>query len=492
MDGCRYYCFLRKTPNANTHHTVMNPWEAALIRIQESITESQIYPTVCSFFKKHTNESYAIGCSGGVDSVALVLWAASTPLLKKSQLSILHYNHNTREASQADSIFVETLARSLGIAFYSAKRKETTKNSEDALRQDRYAFFYNTMRDIPTCFLLLGHQLEDVSETLLMRLSKGSGTSGLSAPRPVQYMPNNYVHLRPFLNIPKSQLISAMHGFPWREDSSNQSSIYLRNKIRNYLLPAYQSTIPDKKIPLALSRSRCIMEEEDDALKEWLYRLLNISLSPQEPFELNCSLLKGYPKALWRRGLHLFLQKNGLTHTLSSKSFDAVLEGIISNQLKKTSLSEGFLVLQNEYLSYSPKEKAFHHTPYPISPNVRIFLQNGGFLKAESIELNAELKASILSGNHTDTHSVYLDTSLPLYIRSWENGDAYIPLGAPGKQKLSDLFINKKIPRSQRLHLPILINSKNQIVWVPGLRIADHFKILPQTKVALKLTYQNR
>lgn len=464
----------------------MASWLEASLHIHKLLPPSLIHPLAREYIQTHFASGFAIACSGGVDSVALALWAASCPLFKKSQLAILHYNHNTRgKASDADLLFVQDLALALGLPFFSSKNPIKVEASEHALREARYTFLHQTMEHLGLQHLLLGHQLEDIAETMLMRLSRGSGLSGLAVPRPVQKIGQNITHLRPFLTISKNFLKELLKGYSWQEDASNKNLIYLRNAIRHTVLPCWQKVTKNNDLLSAVAHSRDLLEEEDSALNTWLS-----SIIPPLQKELSRNTLKSLPKAIWRRAVHQFLQNNNLSSHLCAQGFQQLLDGFYDGSLKRISIGPCWLELKQEELVIIHCKAPIAYSPIVLMEGITLFFPDNFCLKVELIDLKKTLLAKIVSDCIQNPNTAYVDASNALYVRPWKPGDAYCPIGLSGRKKLQDMFTDKKIPPSIRHTLPILINSELDPIWAPGLNMAKSHAISPQTLYALKLTYQ--
>jgi tRNA(Ile)-lysidine synthase len=182
----------------------------------------------------------------------------------------------------------------------------------------------------------MGHQQDDIAETMLMRLARGSGTGGLAAPRPVQAMPGGVCFLRPLLTLKKAGLIEQLRHLkiPWREDATNRERTYLRNRLRRDVLPAWQRASQERDVlgGTALSRER--LEEDDAALEAWLAELNSIL----KDGSLNLRRLEGRPRGLVRRALHRWLAVSCPESALSRQAFSALLDDLMARRITRHSL----------------------------------------------------------------------------------------------------------------------------------------------------------
>jgi len=295
---------------------------------------------------------WGIAFSGGADSLALLLllWAHWPD--RRRRLRALHFNHRLRgAASRADVVFCRRVCRALGIEFVSGTwRGSHPQASEAEARAARLAFLTQHAR-----MLWFGHQQDDIAESLLMRLARGSGAGGLAAPRPVQALRPNRMHLRPLLTLKKAELIAGLRsaGATWREDASNAGDRFFRNRIRQSVLPPWQAAAQRDALAGA-ARSRQLLEEDDAALEAWLD-----SLSvPGARGALQLDRLTGKPRALWRRALHRWLSHEPRAGEISRVAFEALLAALEQGRRTRHSLGrQGFAVTDGRVLRFEPVGK---------------------------------------------------------------------------------------------------------------------------------------
>ncbi len=271
---------------------------------------------------------WAVGFSGGPDSLALLLlvWA-HWPERRRSLLA-MHFDHCLRgAASRQDARFCAAVCAGLGTRLVAGRWQAKPRGpaSEAAARDARLAFFAQAGRQTRIDTLWLGHQQDDIAETFLMRLARGSGTAGLAAPRPVSEA--DPLRVRPLLSLPKAELVAALQGLkiPYREDRSNAQGLYLRNRVRAQVLPAWQAASEDRDVLAGAALSRELLQEDDEALEQWTDA--RASLTPSG--RLNLTRLEGAPRAVWRRALNRWvLAQNARTHSfrLSRSGFTQLLQ----------------------------------------------------------------------------------------------------------------------------------------------------------------------
>lgn len=298
---------------------------------------------------------WSLAFSGGADSLALLLLLWCRWPEKRPQLQVLHFNHRLRgAASAADLRFCKSVCRALNLSFVTGQwmRAKSIPVSEAAARDARYSFFAESMATTGSKVLLLGHQAEDIAETMLMRLARGSGVGGLSAPRPLQELPPGFWRLRPLLGLSKKTLEEKLRlaGACWRVDASNHSDVYYRNRIRRNVLPGWLEATTGRDALGGAVLSRSLLQEDDEALEAWLRDLKPWAGGGKV---LRLAPLLGKPKALWRRAVHTWLLKTPYRGDLSRQGFAALLEMAMLGKASRQSLgNEGFACVKAMELRY--------------------------------------------------------------------------------------------------------------------------------------------
>lgn len=284
-------------------------------------------------------------------ALLLLVWAHWPERAKR--LLVLHFDHGVRgAASRADERFCRTLASELKCT-YRAERRAGARGhaSEAALREARLTFFDAAMERVGSRALWLGHQADDVAETLLMRIARGSGAAGLAAPRPVQRMNDGSVRVRPLIAIGRDDLRAQLEaaGGTWREDESNRAGAYFRNRIRAGVVPVWRRAVTDRDALIGACLSRELLEEDDEALHAWLSEIKPLTRGGG----LDLTALEGKPRALWRRAIHAWILSSGYKGDLSKRGFDWLLAAAMSGQPTRQSMgSEGFAVIAGNQLRY--------------------------------------------------------------------------------------------------------------------------------------------
>lgn len=298
---------------------------------------------------------WALAFSGGADSLALLLicWAEGPGRWWGRDFVVLHFNHRLRgRASDADEEFCRRVCAALGVKFVAGRWRTAPKQASEAeARAARLEFFRREMNRRKIRLLWLAHQQDDIAETLLMRLARGSGTGGLAAPRPVQVQADGRVHLRPLLTLKKAELTTALKkaGAVWRQDASNDGDQFLRNRIRRQVLTAWRRADPHRDVVAGAALARERLAEDDTALEAWLEEIAPLTKAGR----LNLEKLQGKPRALWRRALHRWLLAVPHGSDLSRQGFERLLELAENRRPGRFSLGrDGFAVVRAGWLFF--------------------------------------------------------------------------------------------------------------------------------------------
>lgn len=329
-------------------------WQARGRRLAVLLPRECLHPAALAWADGRTaaaNGRWAAAFSGGADSLALLLLLWAHWPGRRARLVALHFNHRLRgPAADADERFCRRVCRNLGVRLYAGRWKNRRQGaSEEEAREARFAFFDRTLRRIGARALWLGHQQDDIAETMLMRLARGSGTAGLATPRPVQRIGDQF-RLRPLLTVRKQEVVARLResGIPWREDLTNAGRTYFRNRIRHQVLPVWwKAAERDVVAGAALARER--LEEDDSALEAWLEELRPWKRGSM----LDLAVLRNRPRALARRALHRWLLAQPLAGELSRQGFEDLLTAVVAGQRTRRSLgSNGFAVIRNGVLCF--------------------------------------------------------------------------------------------------------------------------------------------
>lgn len=416
--------------------------------------------------------------SGGPDSMALLHMLLRMAKAQPFRLIAAHVNHRFRGAeSDAEAKLVAQTAENWGIPLEAAAIdvplfiEETGMNAQAAARQKRYEFLLQTAARHGAGHLLLGHHADDQAETVLMRVLRGTGVSGLAG-IPYRRKINKVELIRPLLRITKGELLAycERNGVPYALDSSNGNRHYFRNVVRLDLLPMLEGHNP--RLKESLIRLADLAASDDDYLESEAARFLDeTAIRSGEGFQVVRRRFGSFHIALQRRMIKLILKccANGW-QSLAFQQIEAILEAMNDNSAAVTRLDVGGgWVFVREYDKVyigppQPEQRSYccriAEFPCALAPG------NGWFLQAE----RAEGAVDPLPDNRWEARFDESSLSLPLAVRTRRPGDRLEPSGLNGTKKVQDMFVDAKIPRSERDGWPLIADAQERILWIPGLR----------------------
>jgi tRNA(Ile)-lysidine synthase len=423
------------------------------------------------------NDKILLAVSGGMDSVVMLRLFTEA----KHNFGVAHCNFGLRaEESDADEKFVSKLARKAG-ANYHVKHFETEQFAEDhnrsiqmAARDLRYNWFEELAASEGYDYIALAHHRNDVLETMLLNLTRGTGIAGLHG-----IIPKRGKFIRPLLFADKEEIFAlvAEKQIIWREDSSNASTKYYRNKIRQEVIPPLQEMNPN--LPQTIQQTaekvgaaeRFFYAAADKLRSEALHKngpdwLLTMKpvLATSEPALFLSELLApwGLNYAQSREILLVYRQEG----TVAGKIFDSPTHR---------------LNIDRKQLVISPKDLQDYQSLE--------FTEEDSPIAYGKLRLELDTKTAEGYMIKTDPMLAALDKdklSFPLKIRKWKTGDWFCPLGMNKKKKLSDFMIDEKIPLNLKERV-LVLSSGDSIAWVIGHRIDDRFKLTDKSREVLEV-----
>lgn len=425
-----------------------------------------------------------VAVSGGADSVCLLhlLRELGAPCL-----TVLHLDHRLRgEESRADAAFVRELAIGFGLPLISREASlPPDGNLEQNARQARLAFFQEAIASGAADRVAVGHTRSDQAETVLFRLLRGTGMPGLAGIRPVTA--DGIV--RPLIDVERDEVEAHLRerGLAWREDSTNSSRRFARNRLRHELLPQLtRDWNPELVAALARIADQAIAEEE-----WWAAEIARISTgrlaAKDGAVVAEASAIGGLPDAvarrLVRRGMEL---AKGDLLGVEFHHIDDVVRLARSKVGRGRVQAPGLDICRSfNHIRFGAAQSGGFRLPAPVPGRVRI----PGTNRAICLELIE--KAETWAGYEC----VYNDgmgfvdwgrVSGSLELRSWAPGDRYQPKGNSGVQKFKTLFQNARVPSWERIHWPVLADG-NGVVWTRRFGPAASLAPGPESRVVLRV-----
>ncbi|TWI99369.1 tRNA(Ile)-lysidine synthase [Mucilaginibacter frigoritolerans] len=407
--------------------------------------------------------------SGGMDSVVMA------HLLKVAgfNFSIAHCNFQLRgDEAVGDQAFCNDLALQLRVPFHTINF-DTVKYVSDnkvstqmAARELRYQWFEQLRQQHDYSVIALAHHQNDAIETILLNLTRGTGIAGMHG-----ILPKNGLLVRPLLFLTREEIqqIITDNRLAFVEDSSNASAKYARNKIRLEVIPKLKELNPNLESTFNhnLEHFRgleLLLQQKVAELKHELFI--------QHDEEIHIPLAK--IKMLEPKRLLLFnlLQEYGFNET----SIDDLISSLDKHS-GRIFESAGFnLLLDRERLIISPNKTAL------IKPVQ--FTENTHEVDFGSYKLTLLHDDSpLIVKNNPMAASVDADLlQYPLTLRTWQQGDYFYPIGMRTRKKLSDFFIDQKVPLHEKNNIPLLVNANDELIWIGGYRPDDRYKVSKNTK----------
>lgn len=444
----------------------------------------RVIETVARYRMFDPGQRVGVAVSGGADSVCLLHVLRHLGPRWDLHLSVLHVDHQLRgEESRQDAAFVARMAGEMGLPFHLHKAVlEAGDNLEQAARRARQAFFHSFLCEGGAQRVALGHTRSDQAETVLFRFLRGAGTAGLAGIRPVT--PDGIV--RPLLGVTRRQTECYLrdHGIPWREDSSNRSLEFDRNRIRHQLLP-----LLGRDWNPALEES--LAEMADWALAEEAYwdaeigRLAGLHLTRKPPaILLRTDTVASLPEAVARRLIRRAIeQAKGDLREIGFRHVEAVRHLATGEAGSGRLQIPGLDVMRSfGWIRLAPPGGQRSESDYRLRLSVpgRFCVPGSG----SWLELEIDYPDSGYTGRVSDLDWDRL--SGPLELRNWRPGDRFQSSGSDRPEKLKTLFQQARIPLWDRRDWPV-ITSGESIVWTRRFGASREFAANQGCRVLLRV-----
>ena len=437
-----------------------------------------------------------VALSGGPDSVALLhILFDLQPSGDLVLAGVAHFNHRLRgAAADADERFCRELAESLAlpIAVGSADVRDEARRSgrsiEDTARTLRYKFFEEAADGLQASAIAVGHSLDDQAETFLLRLVRGAGPRGLGAIRPRAGRV-----IRPLIEIGRAELrqYAEDHRLEWCEDDTNNDLSIPRNRVRHELIP-YLAREFSPAIADVLAREAAIARDDEDRLEREAIDLASsiVLTNTGGTIELAAGALSALHPALQARvARHALSMVPGPGHI----GFDQVQRLLVLARGERTSVSlpgrqverRGDRLIVGPALPRDAVEPNSFRVPLSIPGEVR--LDGAGWAVSAERAGAAGSATAPGSGRASVVAVAAAPLALPLAVRSRLPGDRFRPLGQPGRRKLQDFLVDRKIPKETRDSLPLVFVGADRIVWVVGQAVAEDFRVTEPSRGVILL-----
>ncbi len=434
-----------------------------------------------------------VAVSGGADSMVLLHVLNSLAKKNRWQISIAHFNHQLRgRASDGDEKLVRTTAKNLQLKFFgvSADVKAFATQSklsiEMAARKLRHEFLARVAREQKIPVVALAHHADDQVELFFLRLLRGAGGGGLAGMKWQSLSPvdKKIMLVRPLLGFSKKEILefTCANNIEFRDDASNYSSNFLRNRIRNELLPLLR-----KKYQPAVART--------------VLRLMDIVGAEAEFVGATAAAWRAKPKIAFTR-LPVAVQRRVLQAQLAE--LGVVTDFELVEQLREAADRPVSIVVGVSAVRDPSGNISCLHTEKAGFNSAELKLKLSG--RAGPVKFSGRkfswavkkfsgsrglgcvrLRPDKCSAQQPGTEFFDADKiGGEIILRHWRAGDRFQPIGMKSAVKLQDLFVNAKIPAAHRRGLALATTAEGEIFWVAGLRIGERFKLTPGTKRRLR------
>jgi tRNA(Ile)-lysidine synthase len=464
----------------------------------------QIRKTIEANSMLERGDHVVVAVSGGPDSVALLRVLALLKDEFQLSLTAAHLNHCLRkEEADRDEAFVRRLTAAMGIACI-CKRKDIRalqegkgQSLEEIGREERYRFLHETREQCGAAKIAVGHHCDDQAETVLHHLLRGSGTAGLRGMLPVR----DGRIIRPLLDVGRAEIIEFLRreGIAFMTDSTNRSPLFLRNRIRNELIPELIAHYNPQLIS-ALCQTAGIIRREDDYLTGVVLQIAaqwgiargcgEVALHLPDFLALHEAiqgrmikwLLEGM--APWRNGIGYRHIEAALV--LARRSGSRCVSADLPFRICVECEGEFLRIRKEEERRARNRDR---ERKAPLQFEYRVEVPATIHLAEIDRTIRLEWVERPLPGEMMNRPEIafmdYECMTLPLILRNMRPGDRVQPLGTGGTKRLKDYFIDRKIAAQSRNEIPLLVDA-GSIVWIAGQRISERVRVTGKTEKVLR------
>jgi len=404
------------------------------------------------------NDTIVVATSGGPDSMALLNLLCEIKLEKKINIIVAHVNHNVRTESVDEEILVKKYCENKNIIFESMIIEETIeKNFEMEARKIRYEFFNKLIEKYNAKYLFTAHHGDDLVETILMRLNRGSILKGYKGIE-TEVKKKDYVLVRPLLSVTKKDILEYVddNKIPYALDYTNEEDEHTRNRYRHHVLPFLKEE--NKDIHLKYKEFSEELKMYDDFVEKYIndnckhiYKNNEIDIIE---FNKEDNLIK--TKLIEKMLNNVF---DGYLEIINKKHVNSILELITNNKSNtKINLPDGYIGLVQYNKFKIIKDSELKDIDMVLDSNLEI--DNHKFI----FDIKDDKKSNYII--RLDSNEI----KLPLRIRRRKDGDRIQIKNFGNSKKISDILTDEKIDYVKRKEIFIVTDSENNILWVPGIK----------------------
>lgn len=403
----------------------------------------------------YNTTTIVVGVSAGPDSMALLHY-----LINNTDYTVIcaHINHNVRSESTYEERYLQDYCQQNNIIFECLKITDYKENNfEGEARKKRYEFYQKILKKYNTNYLLLAHHGDDLIETVLMKIARGSNLEGYAGIKKINKYKDFYI-VRPLLDYTKDDILkyNKDNNIKYFIDKSNDDTKYTRNRYRKYILPLLKKE--DLNIHKKFITYSNKLLEYDNYIKKETIKYVN-DIYVNNTLDINKF-----------KNIDYFMQKNILFYILNNLYNN-------SNSIVKEKHINSIIDICN---------KNKNNLQINLPKNI-IAIKEYNKLKFKQETSNNEYKYELKDYNKIDNHIIKIinnpigngnnicllnskNIKLPIYIRNKKDSDKIEVMGLNGHKKVSDIFIEKKVPLNKRNNYPLVVDSNDNILWVPNLK----------------------
>lgn len=412
--------------------------------------------------KLKQNDKVIVACSGGPDSMCLLNLLVN--LKNEYNLTIIcaHVNHKHRVESDLEELEVKKYCEKNQLIFelYTILDYKDDKFTENEARDKRYSFFLELKEKYNANYIMTAHHGDDLIETILMRITRGSNLKGY-----LGFRKENNCYLRPLIEVTKEDILNYCDEYNlwYALDKTNNSLEHTRNRFRLKVLPFLKEE--DKNIHSKFLKFSNELSAYEDFVNDYLDKITPNIITNNS---LNLDLLLQERDFIKRKMIERIISNIQVNYKLniSDKQMFEIIKMLNSSKTNnKVNLSDNFVAIKDYNALTIKKEKFEKDYEYQLISSQLI--NNYGIIKYIADE--EEISNNIIRLNSSEIE-------LPLIIRNRRTGDKMVVKNLNGTKKIKDIFIDEKISKGLRQNYPILVDSKNNVLWIPGIKKSNFDK----------------
>ena len=403
------------------------------------------------------NDTLVVGVSGGPDSMCLL--SMLLKLKDKYNLKIIcaHVNHKVRKESDDEKTFVENYALKSNIIFEYTELEYEDGFSEDIARKKRYKFFDELLSKYNAKYLLTAHHGDDEIETIMMRIVRGSNLKGYVG---ISKISDNgkYKIIRPLLYLNKEEIIKYLddNRIKYVVDKSNTDEKYTRNRFRKHLLPFLKRE--ESNVHLKFLKFSEALEKNNNYIKRVLENKID-KIVHNNIIDID-ELLKE-DEYIQEKIIEYIIEniQKDYIFNISDEQLKNIMNLLHNKGNKEINLANNFIARVSYNKLYIEKKKEVEEYNYILDKDITILNKyNFRFIDSSNSKSNNVIRLNSK------------DIKLPLIVRTKKDGDKIKVKNLNGTKKVKDIFIDSKMDYIERCEYPIVCDSKNDIIWIPGIK----------------------